>query len=760
MDGDVSGAADTSEIERIAALVHSGILDTPPEPRFDDIVALVKEVCEVPIALVSLVAAERQWFKAKIGVDVDETPIETSVCALAIRQDDLFVIGDLAVDPRTRDFALVADSPHLRFYAGFPIVNAAGVPLGSLCAIDVTPRPEGLTARQAMLLEALARQTALEIGRTTDARPRKLSDAVGHSIGMWDWDVVNDRVTADAGFARLYGVDPETASAGAPLALFSRHIHDDDAARVRAAIDDAVASGGTFDCEYRLVQPDGSARWVVAQGRCLRAADGTPLRFPGVSFDIDARKRSEQRLAALVALTDRLREPGEPGDLAFAAAELLGRTLEVSRAGYGTIDRLRETIHIERDWNAPGVTSLAGMLRFRDYGSYIENLTHGETVTIADALEDSRTRDNADALRAISAQAFVNMPVTEQGGFVALLYLNHAAARPWPPEEIAFVREVAERTRDAVERRRAERELAALTASLEAEVEARTRELMVAEEHLRQAQKMEAVGQLTGGLAHDFNNLLTGIAGAVEMMQVRITQGRINELDRYASAAQGAVKRAAALTHRLLAFSRRQTLDPRPTDVNRLVAGIDELIRRAVGPAVVVEVVGAAGLWPAMVDPNQLENALLNLCINARDAMPDGGRITIETANKWLDDRAAHERELTPGQFISLCVTDNGIGMTPEVQERAFDPFYTTKPLGEGTGLGLSMIYGFARQSGGQVRIYTELAVGTTMCIYRVIMAMPIPIPSVRKTGSKRRRAAAATNRCWWSTTSPRSACW
>jgi PAS domain S-box-containing protein len=238
------------------------------------------------------------------------------------------------------------------------------------------------------------------------------------------------------------------------------------------------------------------------------------------------------------------------------------------------------------------------------------------------------------------------------------------------------------------------------------------------EEALRQSQKMEAVGQLTGGLAHDFNNLLTGISGSLELLQTRMSQGRLTDLDRYINAAQGASKRAAALTHRLLAFSRRQTLDPKPTDVNALVHGMEELIRRTVGPAIHIEVVGAAGLWPALVDPPQLENALLNLCINARDAMPDGGRITIETANKWLDERAAKERDLPPGQYLSLCVTDTGTGMTPDVIARAFDPFFTTKPTGQGTGLGLSMIYGFARQSGGQVRIYSEVGEGTTMCFY------------------------------------------
>jgi PAS domain S-box-containing protein len=243
-------------------------------------------------------------------------------------------------------------------------------------------------------------------------------------------------------------------------------------------------------------------------------------------------------------------------------------------------------------------------------------------------------------------------------------------------------------------------------------------ELAQAQEALRQSQKMEAVGQLTGGIAHDFNNLLAGISGSLELVGMRLAQGRLGGIERYIDLAQVSTRRAASLTQRLLAFSRRQTLDPKPTDINRLIAGMEDLIRRSVGPGVGVEVVGAGGLWLTQVDPSQLENALLNLVINARDAMPDGGRITIETANKWLDQRAASERELAPGQYVSVCVTDSGTGMTPEVIERAFDPFYTTKPLGQGTGLGLSMIHGFVRQSGGQVRIYSEIGAGTTMCLY------------------------------------------
>ncbi|WP_431484674.1 ATP-binding protein [Pseudomonas solani] len=266
--------------------------------------------------------------------------------------------------------------------------------------------------------------------------------------------------------------------------------------------------------------------------------------------------------------------------------------------------------------------------------------------------------------------------------------------------------------------RQAEVDLRGLNETLEQRVAERTAELMHAEEKLRQSQKMEAVGQLTGGLAHDFNNLLAGIAGSLELMGKRIGQGRVNDIDKYMAMAQSATKRAAALTHRLLAFSRRQTLEPRPTNVNALVHGMTELINRTVGPAIQLETRNAPELWPAFVDASQLENALLNLCINARDAMPDGGCITLRTANLALDHEAAQVHDMPEGYYLSLCVSDTGTGMTPDVMAHAFEPFFTTKPIGQGTGLGLSMIYGFAQQSGGQVRISSTVGEGTRVVIY------------------------------------------
>ncbi|MFC7399857.1 ATP-binding protein [Chelatococcus sp. GCM10030263] len=270
----------------------------------------------------------------------------------------------------------------------------------------------------------------------------------------------------------------------------------------------------------------------------------------------------------------------------------------------------------------------------------------------------------------------------------------------------------------------ANEELAALNAHLEERVAAEVDQRIKAEDALRQAQKMEAIGQLTGGVAHDFNNLLTVVMGGLDTIGRQLAKatdgpdlariGRAREL-----AMQGA-QRAATLTARLLAFSRRQPLDPKPIDANRLVADLAAILKRTLGEPVALEVVEAAGLWRTQADPNELENALLNLAVNARDAMPNGGRLTIETANAFLDEAYVEgiPEPVPPGQYVLIAVSDSGTGMDPETMTRVFEPFFTTKPAGKGTGLGLSQVYGFVRQSGGHVRIYSELGQGTTVKIY------------------------------------------
>jgi signal transduction histidine kinase/CheY-like chemotaxis protein len=242
-------------------------------------------------------------------------------------------------------------------------------------------------------------------------------------------------------------------------------------------------------------------------------------------------------------------------------------------------------------------------------------------------------------------------------------------------------------------------------------------ERRAAEDQLRQSQKMEAVGQLTGGIAHDFNNMLAVIVGSLNLLERRLAKGE-TEVARYIDAALDGAGRAASLTQRLLAFSRQQPLAPEPVDANRMVADMSELLARTLGEEVRIETVLSAGLWKAKADPSQLENVILNLSVNARDAMPDGGRLTIETANAHIDDDDGHENEISPGQYVLVAVSDTGTGMPPEVIARAFDPFFTTKGVGKGTGLGLSQVFGFVRQSDGHVKIDSELGHGTTIKVY------------------------------------------
>ncbi len=304
--------------------------------------------------------------------------------------------------------------------------------------------------------------------------------------------------------------------------------------------------------------------------------------------------------------------------------------------------------------------------------------------------------------------------------FMLFPLLPRILALPSPAQMLA-IHEALRQSHEALETRVVERTRELVEANTKLRTAAADRERVEAE--LRQSHKMEAVGQLTGGLAHDFNNLLTAISGSLELIGVRAAEGRTTELGRYIDGALASTKSAAALTHRLLAFSRRQTLAPNSVNVNPLIGSMEDLFRRTMGASIHLEIKLAAGLWPLLCDPNQLENALLNLVINARDAMPDGGLLTIETSNRVLAAGDAAPGDTTqkivpPGEYVALAVTDTGVGMPPNVAERAFAPFFTTKPAGQGTGLGLSMIYGFVQQSGGHVQLRSAEGHGTTVTIY------------------------------------------
>ena len=332
----------------------------------------------------------------------------------------------------------------------------------------------------------------------------------------------------------------------------------------------------------------------------------------------------------------------------------------------------------------------------------------------------------------LPVRSYLAVPVTSRSGeVIGGLFFGHAEPGKFKVEHEEILTGIAGQAataidnarlfqaaeRELAERSRAEAALQTLNATLEQRVIEEVQERSKAEEQLRQMQKMEAVGQLTGGIAHDFNNMLAVIIGGLNLLQRKLAKGE-TDVERFVEGAIDGAQRAAALTQRLLAFSRQQPLAPEPLSANRMVSDMSELLVRTLGETIAVQTVLAAGLWQIKADPGQLENAIINLSVNARDAMPTGGKLTIETSNAFVDDAFAREFAISPGQYVLIAVADSGAGMSREVMAKAFDPFYTTKGVGKGTGLGLSQVYGFVRQSGGHVKIYSELGVGTTVKIY------------------------------------------
>ncbi len=480
--------------------------------------------------------------------------------------------------------------------------------------------------------------------------------------GGLDW--ANDALCA------MTGVFPgEMVAAGLAVVL-----HPDDHVRFVDMLAVCVAGSLPLEMPVRLRAAGGGHRWHLVKYAPALAAEGVVAAYVGTAADIEA------QVAAVEALT---RDNEDLERDVFRQLHELNR----SRARLQTIfDACPDILYLMR-------LSRDGSVMFEDVNRAAGVLFAGDRGDLPGrAVDDVTGIEGADSIRAHTRQAL-------RGDIVDYVVEGRIAPRTSTVVQIVGV---------AVDYSNEEEGLVLFCGRDITQQRA-------AEAALRQSQKMEAVGQLTGGLAHDFNNLLTGIMGSLDLLETRLAQGRHDKVERYVRTAQEAAGRAASLTHRLLAFSRQQTLDPKPADANALVAGMEELLRRTVGPEIALDVVREPGLWTVLVDVSQLENALLNLCINARDAMPQGGRIIVDTRNSRLGTRDAGERDLPPGDYVALSVTDNGSGMTPEVAARVFEPFFTTKPMGSGTGLGLSMIYGFARQSGGNVRVHTRPGLGTTM---------------------------------------------
>ncbi|MBL0796365.1 MULTISPECIES: PAS domain-containing hybrid sensor histidine kinase/response regulator [Pseudomonas] len=548
--------------------------------------------------------------------------------------------------------------------------------------------------RRRIALELQQRsEDSLKAQRESEER-LQLALAATDAVGTWDWDIGEDRFIADAHFAQLHGVDPALAGQ-LPISEYLHGVHPEDRAMIARSIKHCITHGTEYAEEYRLLQANGELRWVFARGRCYKDHHGRPTRFLGAALDLTERKHTEQAL----------RQSQTELQLIINAMPIL-----ISYVDHEERFRLNNAAYL--DWY--------GLTPQELYGRTIREVIGEEAYFL-------RAPYIAEALAGRPCSFSLYTPHRDGSQRHALMnYLPRHGADGAVNGFYIFVI-------DETERKKTEEALRNLNETLEERVSARTEQLAQAnqrlqnemfereraEDALRHAQKMEAVGQLTGGIAHDFNNMLTGIIGSLDLMQRYIASGRADEIGRFTDAAVSSANRAAALTHRLLAFSRRQSLDRKTIDVNELIHSLEDLIRRTKGDPIELKLRLADNVWPVSTDVSQLENALLNLVINARDAMPDGGELLIETANVYLDGNDITTLEpVKAGDYLMLAVSDNGTGMTPSVRSKAFDPFFTTKPIGQGTGLGLSMIYGFAQQSGGHVSLDSLPGQGTCVRLY------------------------------------------
>ena len=679
------------EPERLAALDRYAVLDTEPEQNFDDVVRLVANTFGAPIAAVSLVAERRQWFKAEIGIGLRETSFDTSFCAAAILQRDVMVVPDATQDERFVSNPLVVGAPGVRFYAGALLETSEGLPLGALCVLDTKPRPGGATDAQLFLLKTLARQvmSQLELRRAIHERDHALAEqrrveelhmqALENAVAyarerdarQAQWSAVVDQATAGIGQADSSGQITfandrfcEIAGRGRDELMTLRWqdlTHPDDLEENLALWNKALFGGTSFVIENRVVRPDGTIAWVRKGVNAIRGPDGSFESMVGVWIDVTERQVAEH---ALRSLNDNLE------------TEVAERTRERDRVWSNSRDLLViiSADGILREVN-PAWTTLLGYAVGQVVGRSYSEFIHPDDVEASRRSLDKATRgplDNFEGrhLHKDGSARWISWTTTTEGGLV------FASGR-----DITVQREV--------------------------------------EDQLRQSQKMEALGQLTGGIAHDFNNMLATIVGNLDLLKRRAATGSFDRVDHYANAAIAGAQRAAGLTHRLLAFSRRQSLELTAIDVTRLVGGMREVLQRAVGENIRLELKLQANAWTAESDVNQLENALLNVTINARDAMTEGGTLTIETSNVTIDERDVRTRnDLPAGGYLVIAVSDTGTGMPSEVVAKAFDPFFTTKPIGQGTGLGLSMVYGFIKQSRGHVHIASQPGRGTTIELY------------------------------------------
>jgi len=550
-------------------------------------------------------------------------------------------------------------------------------------------------------------------------------------------------LTWSAGASRMLGWSEEEMIGQDLARLFT--LEDQQAGRFQLETVDALSHGrGGGEGGWRI-RKDGSRFWAVGEVAPIYAESGRHVGFVKVMRDRTWQKKAEEDLLEERRALEIMNRAGsalaQEHDLKRLVQIVTDAGVELTRASFGaffynTTDEAGESYMLYTLSGAPA-DAFTGFPMPRNTAVFAPTFQGQGIVRSDDITQDARYGRSAPHRGMppghLPVRSYLAVPViSRSGGVIGGLFFGHADAGVFTDRserglaglaaEAAVAMDNVQLAQDSqhelVERRRAEDALRELNATLEAQVAERTRQLERNAEALRQAQKMEAIGQLTGGVAHDFNNLLQIIVSSLEIIR-RSAPPEAARLHRAAESAMNGARRASSLTQRLLAFARRQPLAPKPIDPNALVNGMTDLLHRTLGETISLEVVLAAGLWRVEADPNELENAVLNLAVNARDAMAGGGRLTIETANAHLDEAYTRRyAEVAAGQYVALSVSDSGIGMNEATVQRAFEPFFTTKPVGQGTGLGLSQVYGFVKQSRGHVKIYSEVGVGTTVKIY------------------------------------------
>ena len=561
-------------------------------------------------------------------------------------------------------------------------------------------RPRDWSPRDVRAIESVAERVGSALERLRVERESDDREARLYQFGEASPDVlwIRDARTLQwehltPAFEAIYGVAREEALRGDNMVSWVELIVPEDRAAALASIG-RVARGERVSFEYRVRRPaDGEIRWLCDNDFPIRDGDGRVARIGGVGRDVTALKRAEAAMAA-------------------SRAQLRTLVENMPQLVWRSANRGRWI------WAAPQWTAYTGQSDedSHDLG-WLAPLHPDDREAAMAAWEVAEPKAHFEVecrIRQASSGAYRwfqtrGTPVRRADGAI-----DEWLGTSTDIDDQVRAREYLASAKEQMERRVAERtaELQQALSDLQQEID----EHRQAEERLRQSEKLKAVGQLTGGIAHDFNNTLQGIVSALALVRGRLEQGRVEDALGYVEPAEKAAARAGALTHRLLAFSRQQTLAPRPVDLDQIARGMEDMIRRAVGPAVQVELKSGNGRWLVLCDPNQMESALLNLCINARDAMPEGGWLTISIEERFMSESdVSGFDDLRPGRYVLLAVTDTGTGMTPEVAGRIFEPFFTTKPPGQGIGLGLSQIYGFIRQSGGLVQVETAPGAGTTV---------------------------------------------